>query len=195
MRRNLLILLLASFVLTACGTVRESRLNPVNWFGSSTSSSNETGTVVTADGDVVEVNPLIGERRQSQIKNVTNRSTSVGDRASLLAADDEGPYLGTMVDQVTSLEIQRTSTGAIVTVSGVTTRQGAYYVRLVARNNGAIVDGLLTYELRALQPIQTAQGPERTRRIKAASVISVQELELIRTVQVIARRNTRTSRR
>ncbi len=195
MRHNLLILLMTSLVLMSCGTVRESRFNPINWFGSSTSSTNETGTVVAADGEVVEVNPLIGERKQSQIKNVTNRSTSVADRASLLAADDEEPYLGTMVDQVTSLEIQKTTTGAIVTVSGVTTRQGAYDVRLVALNNGAIVDGVLTYELRALQPIQTAQGPERTRRIQAAAPISVQELELVRTVQVVARRNTRTSRR
>ncbi|MEM9238512.1 MAG: hypothetical protein AAFZ10_14045 [Pseudomonadota bacterium] len=195
MRHNLLILLVTSLVLMSCGTVRESRFNPINWFGSSTSSTNETGTVVAADGEVVEVNPLIGERKQSQIKNVTNRSTSVADRASLLAADDEEPYLGTMVDQVTSLEIQKTTTGAIVTVSGVTTRQGAYDVRLVALNNGAIVDGVLTYELRALQPIQTAQGPERTRRIQAAAPISVQELELVRTVQVVARRNTRTSRR
>ena len=195
MRHNLLILLVTSLVLMSCGTVRESRFNPINWFGSSTRSTNETGTVVAADGEVVEVNPLIGERKQSQIKNVTNRSTSVADRASLLAADDEEPYLGTMVDQVTSLEIQKTTTGAIVTVSGVTTRQGAYDVRLVALNNGAIVDGVLTYELRALQPIQTAQGPERTRRIQAAAPISVQELELVRTVQVVARRNTRTSRR
>ncbi|MEL6120363.1 MAG: hypothetical protein AAFR49_11870 [Pseudomonadota bacterium] len=194
MRHNLLILLMTSLVLMSCGTVRESRFNPINWFGSSTSSTNETGTVVAADGEVVEVNPLIGERKQSQI-NVTNRSTSVADRASLLAADDEEPYLGTMVDQVSSLEIQKTTTGAIVTVSGVTTRQGAYDVRLVALNNGAIVDGVLTYELRALQPIQTAQGPERTRRIQAAAPISVQELELVRTVQVVARRNTRTSRR
>ena len=195
MRHNLLILLMTSLVLMSCGTVRESRFNPINWFGSSTSSTNETGTVVAADGEVVEVNPLIGERKQSQIKNVTNRSTSVADRASLLAADDEEPYLGTMVDQVTSLEIQKTTTGAIVTVSGVTTRQGAYDVRLVALNNGSIVDFVLTYELRSLQPIQTAQGPERTRRIQAAAPISVQELELVRTVQVVARRNTRTSRR
>lgn len=195
MRRHLLILLAASFVLTSCGSVRDSRINPINWFGSSTSSANEVDTVVTSDGEVVAVNPLIGERKQKQIKNVTNRSTSAVDRARLLAQKDEGPYLGTMVDQVTSLDIQRTTTGAIVTVAGVTTRQGAYDVRLVPRNNGAVVDGVLTFELRALQPIQTAQGPERTRRIKAATPLSVQELELVRTVQVVARRNTRTSRR
>ncbi|MEM7599767.1 MAG: hypothetical protein AAF382_18925 [Pseudomonadota bacterium] len=195
MRSSVLILLLASFALASCGTVRESRFNPVNWFGSSTSSSNEVETTVTASGEVVPVNPLIGNKKVSQITNVTNRSTNALERARLLRESDEGPYEGTLVDQVTSLEIKRTTTGAIVTANGVTTRQGAYDVRLVVANNGAPVDGVLTYELRALQPIQTLQGPERTRRIQAAAPLSVQELEGIRTVQVVARRNTRTSRR
>ncbi|MEL6648966.1 MAG: hypothetical protein AAFQ05_15000, partial [Pseudomonadota bacterium] len=53
----------------------------------------------------------------------------------------------------------------------------------------------LTFELRALQPIQTPQGPERTRRVQAGTPLSVQELDQIRTVQVVARRNTRSSRR
>lgn len=195
MRISLIILLMASFALASCGSVRESRLNPVNWFGSSTSSANEVETVVAADGTVTEVNPLIGERRQKQIKNVTNRSTSAVDRATLLRNKDEGPYLGTLVDQVTAMDIKRTTTGAIVTVSGLTTRQGAYDVRLVPRNDGVPVNGVLTLELRALQPIETPQGPERTRRIQAATPLSVQTLEQIRTVEVVARRNTRTSRR
>lgn len=195
MHLKLLIVCGLSVALIGCGTVRESRINPLNWFGSSTSSANEVETTVNADGTVVQVNPLIGERRQSQIKNVTNRSTSVADRASLLGEKEEGPYLGTLVDQVTALEIKRTTTGAIVTVSGVTTRQGAYDVRLVPRSDGQIVDGKITFELRALQPIETAQGPERTRRIQAATPLSVQELDLIRTVEIVARRNTRSSRR
>lgn len=195
MRVSVLIVLTASFVLASCGAVRESRLNPVNWFGSSTSSSNEVQAAVNADGEVVPVNPLIGERRTSQIANVTNRSTNAIERARILRNKDEAPYQGTLVDQVTSLEIKRTTTGGIVSVTGLTTRQGAFDVRLVARNQGIPVDGVLTYELRAVQPIQTLQGPERTRRIQAASPLSTQDLESIRTVQVIARRNTRTSRR
>ncbi|MEM7733110.1 MAG: hypothetical protein AAF280_10040 [Pseudomonadota bacterium] len=196
MRVSVLILLTASFVLASCGSVRESRFNPVNWFGSSTSSSNEVETTVNASGEVVPVNPLIGnKRRGSQIVNVTTRSTNAIDRARILRDKDDEPYTGTLVDQVTSLEIKRTTTGGIVSVSGLTTRQGAFDVRLVPRNQGIPVDGVLTYELRALQPIETLQGPERTRRIQAAAPLSVQELELIRTVQVVARRNTRTSRR
>ncbi len=196
MRVSVLILLTASLVLASCGSVRESRFNPVNWFGSSTSSSNEVEAVVNADGEVVPVNPLIGEkRRASQIVNVTNRSTNAIDRAQLLRNKEEGPYQGTLVAQVTSLDIQRTTTGGIVSVTGLTTRQGAFDVRLVARNQGVPVDGVLTYELRAVQPIQTLQGPERTRRIQAAAPLSIQDLEGIRTVQVVARTNTRTSRR
>lgn len=195
MRVSWIILITACAALASCGSVRESRLNPVNWFGSSTSTSNETQTTVNAEGDVVEVNPLIGENRRNPIQNVTTRSTSVADRVSLFGEKEEGPYLGTLVDQVTDLEIKRTTTGAIVTASGLTTRQGAYDVRLVARNDGFPVDGVLTLELRALQPIETIQGPERTRRVQAATPLSVQELGLVRTVQVVARSNTRTSRR
>ncbi|MEM6589881.1 MAG: hypothetical protein AAF641_15640 [Pseudomonadota bacterium] len=195
MRISVLILLTASFVLASCGAVRESRFNPVNWFGSSTSSSNELETTVNADGEVVPVNPLIGQKRTSQISNVTNLSTNAIDRARILREKEEEPYRGTLVDQVTSLDIKRTTTGAIVSVTGLTTRQGAFDVRLVARNQGMPVDGVLTFELRALQPIETLQGPERTRRIQAAAPLSVQELESVRTVQVVARRNTRTSRR
>lgn len=195
MRISVLILLTASFVLASCGAVRESRFNPVNWFGSSTSSSNELETTVNANGEVVPVNPLIGQKRTSQISNVTNLSTNAIDRARILREKEEEPYRGTLVDQVTSLDIKRTTTGAIVSVTGLTTRQGAFDVRLVARNQGMPVDGVLTFELRALQPIETLQGPERTRRIQAAAPLSVQELESVRTVQVVARRNTRTSRR
>lgn len=193
MRFPILSLLIAGFLLAACGgSVRESRLNPVNWFGSST--SQEVETVVAEDGTVVEVNPLIGNKPNAQLtskKQVTTGSIGVISFGN----KEEGPYVGTLVDQVTELDIKRTSTGAIVTVSGLTTRQGAFDVRLVPANDGRAIDGVLTLELRAIQPIQTAQGPERTRRIIAAAPLSKQDLESIRTVRVVARRNTRTSRR
>ncbi len=191
MRISSIILLVAAFSVASCGTVRESRLNPVNWFGSST--SQEVETVVNEQGEVVEVNPLIGERRQSQL--IDKRRLTTSSTGTINFGREDGPYQGTLVDQVTALEIKRTSTGAIVTVSGLTARQDAYDVRLVPANDGRVVDGVLTLELRALQPIQTPQGPERTRRIQAAAPLSVQELEQVRTVRVIARRNTQTSRR
>lgn len=196
MRNTWMIVLVACLVLAACGSVRESRLNPVNWFGSSTTTSNDDqGVIVTEEGEIIEVNPLIGEKRQRRALGPKNNRINQSGRFNPFTEREEGPYTGTLVDQVTSLEVKRTTTGAIVTTTGLTTRQGAYDVRLVASNDGNPVDGVLTYELRAIQPIETLQGPERTRRIQAAAPLSVQDLESVRTVQVVARRNTRTSRR
>ncbi|MEQ9259193.1 MAG: hypothetical protein RIG84_08840 [Roseovarius sp.] len=194
MRFSLLALLVSTMLLSACGGgLRDSRINPANWFGRSTSTANETGTVVTADGEVQQVNPLIGEKKQSQLTTKKQRGATAGGLSIL--DKEEGPYLGTMVDQVTSLSVERTSTGAIVKVTGVTARQGAYDVRLVEANNGTPVDGVLTYELRALQPLNTFQGPEPTRRIEAGAPLTMGDLEMINSVRVVAKRNTRTTRR
>lgn len=190
MRFSLVVLLVATMLLPACGgSLRDSRINPANWFGRSTSVETEPGTVRTADGRVEEVNPLIGERRQSKMipsnRKVHNDSGSIFDRGK-----KEAIYEGTRVDRVTDLAVERTSTGAIVRVTGVSARQGAFDVRLLPVGDGEPVDGVMTYELLALQPINTAVGPEHTRRIQAAQPLSVNDLEKIRTIRVIARHNT-----
>lgn len=57
MRRSILALLAASMVLTACAAVRESRLNPLNWFGGDRSEE-----VLTAEpGLVVDGRPLVSQ--------------------------------------------------------------------------------------------------------------------------------------
>lgn len=58
MRAPLIATLTATLVLSACSTVRESRINPFNWFG----QSQET-RVVTLDADELpgDPRPLIGE--------------------------------------------------------------------------------------------------------------------------------------
>lgn len=194
MRHTVVIVILSSLLLSACGGgLRESRLNPANWFGRSTSAETEPGTVRTADGRVQEVNPLIGERAQSQLV-AANRKT-VSNSGSIFDRNKEEVYRGTLVDQVTDLEIERTATGAIVRAIGVTSRQGAFDVRLIPLNQGVPVDGVLTYEFLALQPINTAQGPLHTRKIQAAQPISKADLEEIRAIRVIAKRNTRSSQR
>ncbi len=194
MRFSLVALLVATMLLPACGgSLRESRLNPANWFGRSTSVETEPGTVRTADGRVEEVNPLIGERRQARMIP-TNRRVH-NDSGSIFNRTREEVYEGTRIDRVTDLAVERTSTGAIVRVTGVSSRQGAYDVRLLPLGDGEPVDGVMTYELLALQPINTAVGPEHTRRIQAAQPLSNIDLEEIRTIRVIARHNTsQTSR-
>lgn len=196
MRFPVIALLVSATVLSACGgSLRESRINPANWFGRSTSVATEQGKVVTADGRVEEVNPLIGARKQSQIVAANQpKAAPDSERISIFNKKDR-PYEGTLVDQVTALVVERTSTGAIVRAEGVSSRQGAFDVRLIPTNEGRPVDGVLTYELKALQPLNTPQGPPRTRQLKAGAPLTLGQLEKIRTVQVVARRNTRTTRR
>jgi len=194
MRFTVVALILSSMVLSACGGgIRDSRLNPANWFGSSTSVKTETGTVRTADGQVQEVNPLIGRKNQSQ--RVAANRKKPNDSGSIFDWKKETIYTGTLIDQVIDLEVEPTATGAIVRAIGMTSRQGAFDVRLIALNEGEPVDGVLSYEFLAMQPINTAQGPAHTRRIQAAQPLTGPELEKVRAIRVIAKRNTRTSRR
>jgi len=194
MRFPLLALLVSSMLLSACGgSLRDSRFNPSNWFVRSTSQEVESGTVRTADGRVEEVNPLIGERKQSQLV-AANRS-SLQKSGILRRRSKEEPYLGTRVDQVTGLVVEPTSTGAIVRVTGLTGRQGAFDVRLLPIDEAQPKDGVMNYELLALQPVNTPQGPPRTREVQAARPLSAAKLREISTIRVVARSNVRTTRR
>lgn len=187
MRFLLSVLILSSLLLSGCSGFRDSRANPANWFGKSSSK-----TVVATEGyEVQEVNPLIAGKRDSQIiaANATSQQKSgIFRRRSKVVI-----YEGTLVDQVTELKIERTSTGAIIQATGVSLRQGAFDARLVP--DGSVTDGVLTYELRAYQPVSTAQGPERTRIIRVADFVSTQDLEAITTIEVRANRNVRSTRR
>ncbi len=195
MRITVVVLLLSSLMLSACGGgLRESRLNPANWFGRSTSQPVEAGKVVRPDGTVEEVNPLIGKRKQSR-QAIGNRKRSSNSGSFFDAVKKAEIYGGTPVDQITELTIERTSTGAIVRATGVTSRQGAFDVRLVPVGDGEPADGVLTLELLAVQPINTYRGPEYSRRVEAALPLSRQKLEKIREIRVIGRRNMRSTRR
>ena len=79
---NLLVL-----VLTSCGTVRESRLNPFNWFGNAKSTPVEVSD---------EINPLIPRRRASVFRQTRDES-----------------YQGWAVEEVSDLRIERRPGGAI----------------------------------------------------------------------------------
>lgn len=194
MRFTVVALILSTLLLSACGGgLRDSRLNPANWFGRSTSVETDPGTVRTADGRVQQVNPLIGERGQSQLVSANRKVTT--ERSGLFGGKKEKIYRGTLISQVTDLNIEPTATGAIVRAVGVTSRQGAYDVRLLPLYDGEPVNGVITYEFLAMQPINTPQGPQHTRRIQAAQPLTFAELESIKTIRVIAKRNTRQSAR
>ncbi|WP_425098294.1 hypothetical protein [Tropicibacter sp. S64] len=167
MKRSLSVLVLSALVLTSCGSIRDSRFNPFNWFGRSTSQP------VAAEG---AVNPLIPRRRVSIFR-------------------DNGPevYRGSLIGEVTELVINRRPGGAIIEATGITDRQGPFELRLVKVDAESDAD-TLTYEFRALQ-LQRRVGTELSRTYTAALFLTDQDLTGIREIRVKGLRNVRSSRR
>lgn len=83
MRKTLVVLLVASTALTACGSVRESRLNPFNWFGGSREAPAATLGPVS---DTIDNRALV-----AQITALTIERTSSG---AILRAEGLTPTAG-----------------------------------------------------------------------------------------------------
>lgn len=148
-------------------------MNPGNWFGSSQSRQVSD----TQDGDA---NPLLPEAEDSIFAAQRERQDA---------------YQGTLVDQVTALEIEQTASGAIIRAKGQSLQQNAHDVRLTSDTDGKPVAGVLSYRLRAVQPQDAPQGPAHARRFQAAVPVSKQILANVNAVQVIGARNIMTVRR
>ena len=178
MRVPITLLLMSTLFVSGCGGWSESRANPKNWFGNSRSEVivQSAGTQAAEEA----ANPLIEQNRRDGIFSRDRKAP---------------PYQGTLVDQVTSLSVEPTPTGAIVRVTGLTLRQGAFDVRLVRDSQDGPVDGVMSYSLRALQPVNTPQGPPRTREIQAGDFLSNEELALTGSIRVTGARNVQTTRR
>lgn len=172
MRRRVFLSVAAASVLAGCGGFRQSRANPRNWFGRSSPRA-----VPTAEAE--NTNPLIPKRE---------------DRILFRKRDEV--YLGTPVDQVTRMVIERTSDGAIVRVVGLPLRQGAYDVRLVPDDPDAKpVKGELSFALMAVQSDVMPQGTERMREVQAGVFVTNQTLEAVDVIHVRGARNEQVSRR
>jgi len=176
MRILVALLVISSLTLAGCSGWRDSRVNPGNWFGNS--SSKRVARTAPAEA---EVNPLIPEQRPSIFR----------------LKSDEETYEGTPVQSITSLSVERSSGGAIIRVTGLPLRQGAFDVRLNPLNGqeDEAVNGVLAYRLEALQPTNTPQGPQQTRRVNAARYVSDQVLRDVTQIQVRGVGNVLTSRR
>jgi hypothetical protein len=171
MRKSLGVLLASTLVLTSCGAVRESRLNPFNWFG-------RAEKVETAPQE--EINPLIPREREGLFRRSAR----------------EIPYAGTSVAELTELKIERVAGGAIIRVRGTAQTQGAYEVRLEPVNEEELpIDGVLTYRLLAIQPAGYREGTVRSREINAARFRTDQELIGVRTIRIEGASNALQSRR
>lgn len=167
MNKSLSVLVLSALVLSSCGSMRESRLNPLNWFGSSTSQP------VTAEA---EVNPLIPRRR-----------------ASIFRSEQNPAYEGNLIGEVSQLLIERRPGGAILRVTGKTDVQGPFDLRLIKLDSESDA-GTLTYEFRAIQT-PGPRGSDRSRTYTAALWLSDQEMGSVREIRVKGRTNIRSSRR
>ncbi|UWR27947.1 hypothetical protein K3757_08430 [Sulfitobacter sp. S223] len=174
MRISISVLLVASLSVGACGFVRDSAINPANWFGRSASE-----TIAVADDK--PVNPLIPQR--------SGLFASRGDKAET--------YAGKPFDEITDLTVERIPGGAIIRASGLAARQGIYAVRLTPENAEELpIDGVLTYRLEGIEPDRaTAIGTPPTRVVTAARKITNQDLAGVRTIRVEGLRNAQVARR
>lgn len=169
MYKPLSVLVLSALLLSGCGGLRESRVNPLNWFGNSTPQR----TTVRSDD---EVNTLIPPQRRSIFR----------------ASGDDG-YAGVLVDNVTELHVEPRPGGALIRAVGVTRYQGPFEVKLV-KVEEASTDGVLVYDLRALQYRNTV-GTAASRSIQAAVWVTDSDLAGVHSIQVRGSETQRTARR
>ena len=168
MKKTIGLLLIATLTLSACGRVRDSAINPFNWFGGSE----------TVETTAEEINPLIPRERESLLRR------------------PEAAYAGTLVADLTTLKVERVAGGAIIRVKGIASTQGAFDVRMEPENEDQEpVKGVLTYTLLAVQPPGFRQGPAQSREITAAVFRTDQELANVRTIRVVGANKTLQSRR
>jgi len=170
-------LLVATMTLTACGAVRESRINPLNWFGGSRSTPIPQKTEA-------EINPLIPQTTRRGL------FSSARDAAQV--------YLGTPIDQISGLVIERVPGGGIVRATGVSEVLGIYDVRLTPVNDEEEVDedGVLTYRLEGVRPARVVRGgTDRQRTVTAGRRLTDNQLAKARVIRVEGRLNAQTTSR
>jgi len=173
MRKTFSALLLSTLVLTGCATVRDSRVNPFNWFGKARSEPIAQSSA--------QANPLI-----PQTSSIFSRKRN-----------SEAVYNGRPVDQITDLTIERVPGGILLRATGLAARQGLYDVQLVPQNKDELpVDGILTYRFEGLEPAsQTPIGAAATREVIVARTLTDQQLAEVHTIRIEGQRNALTSSR
>lgn len=173
MKTTLSVLIVAGIAVSGCTAVRESRVNPFNWFGGGAPAPAVQNTGTGA------ANPLIPERRASLFRR---------DEA------EEDAYAGWPVGTIDELLIERRPGGAIIRVTGIADRAGPFDVRIVedAAQTGP---GTLAYTLHALQSAGPRNTGENARKVTAAIWLTDQELAGIGEIRVGGASNALVTRR
>ncbi|WP_273522291.1 hypothetical protein [Rhodosalinus sediminis] len=159
MRGTVTGLLAAAVLLSGCAGVRDSRLNPVNWFGAAAPAP------AAAPAEAEGGNPLIPERGAF--------------------ARPEATYDGAAIARVTEVALERLPGGVVLRATGVAERQGPYDVRLTPVETGEADVRVFRFE-RRLPRQSTPVGPERTRTVTAAVHLDDLELRGVRRLRVLA---------
>jgi hypothetical protein len=158
MRRSLAAVLAASLILTACGGLRESRLNPFNWFG----RSKPVATTLAPEGGYGQ---------------------APGDNRVL-------------VDEVTKLEVQRVTGGALISAAGLPPTQGWWDAELIVVDDPETDPSILALRFVVAEPREARRvSTPQSREVTAAIYMSDQKLAEISTILVVGAKNSRTSRR
>ncbi|WP_282096529.1 hypothetical protein [Epibacterium ulvae] len=172
MKTTLAVLLTGTLIVAGCGSLRESRLNPGNWFG------NSTETPVASTKPKEEINPLLPVQKRDE---------------GIFAKRPEEDR-STLINTISALRVEPTSTGAIVSVEGLSNRQGAYDIELRPVKDAPA--DVLEFELRADHPTTDAQAStSQNPPIRAALSLSTQDLNGIKLIRVVGAENVRETRR
>jgi hypothetical protein len=155
MKTPVLALVCAALVLAGCGGIRESRMNPMNWFG---------------------------ESRASERPDLGRTSDTIDNRP--------------MVPEVSTLVIERTSSGAIIRAEAVMPSGGWWDAELLSENFGRPIDGVLTLRFVAAAPRTPVPAPNAAARtITAVYAINQADLDTIAEIVVAGEGNARRIRR
>ena len=101
-----------------------------------------------------------------------------------------------LVDQVASLQIEKTNGGAIIHAVGLPPSQGYWDAELVAENAEKPVNGVLTYSFRIEQPYEFKRASTPTsREVVVGHFVSNIKLQGVTSIRVLGTRNARSSKR
>ncbi|NBZ87708.1 hypothetical protein [Stagnihabitans tardus] len=112
------------------------------------------------------------------------RKPEVVDQTGFTAPEDPRG----LMERVTSVKVEETSTGVILRATGLAPAQGYHDAELVGLPLDA--EGVKVFEFRVTEPLTaTGPGPERSRTITVAAALSFYQLDQIAEIQVRAATN------
>ncbi len=100
-----------------------------------------------------------------------------------------------LIPVVSTVVLERTTSGVILRATGVPPTQGWFEADLVSETRGEPVSGVLTLDFRAVPPAgQTLQSTQQSREIVVGRFISSFDLAKIREIRVVGETNVVTVR-